>query len=54
MKAIYQYDNDGSIIIKTAAGTTHRFASASEAVNWCKRNNVDAYPLGTTKDQAER
>lgn len=43
MKAIYQYDNDGSIIIKTAAGTTHRFASASAAVNWCNRNNVTAY-----------
>lgn len=43
MKAIYQYDNDGNIIIKTADGTSHKFASTSAAVNWCERNNVTAY-----------
>lgn len=54
MKATYHYDNDGNIIIKTADGTSHRFASTSAAVNWCNRNHVDAYPQGTTEDQVER
>lgn len=54
MKATFQYDNDGNIIIKTADGTSHKFASTSAAVNWGKRNHVDAYPLGTTEDQVER
>lgn len=52
--AHFYFNNAGDVIITTQYGTTHRFASASEAVNWCKRNNVDAYPLGTTEDQVER
>lgn len=52
--AHFYFNNAGDAIITTQYGTTHRFASASEAVNWCERNNVDAYPLGTTEDQVER
>lgn len=44
MKAVFRFNSRGDIIITTPENTEHKFESVSRAVNWCRDNNIEAYP----------
>lgn len=40
-QATAQFTHAGAVVVTTAEGTRHRFASVSRAVIWCRDNNVN-------------
>lgn len=42
MKALYQFNSKGQLVLTTGEGSRHVFACVSAAVRWCERNGVTA------------
>lgn len=42
MKALYQFNRKGQLVLTTGEGSRHVFACVSAAVRWCERNGVTA------------